>query len=111
MFPNFPFLNDLQLLMAAFIQIILSPFQYLIQSTFQKKGIHILKLNYKCIVFNNNNNNNKLAERDNEEEFKKRKREEREKEWRERPLHGQHLRQTESISSEGSWLWLKIGKI
>ena len=54
---------------------------------------------------------NDMAERDNEEEFKKRKREERKTEWRETPLHGQHLRQTESISSEGSWLWLKIGKM
>ena len=52
-----------------------------------------------------------MAERDNEEEFKKRKREERKTEWREKSLHGQHLRQTESISSECSWLWLKIGKI
>ena len=32
-------------------------------------------------------------------------------EWREKPLHGQHLRQTESIISEGSWWWLKIGKM
>ena len=54
---------------------------------------------------------NNMAARDKEEEFKKRKREERKTEWREKPLHGQHLRQTESISSEGSWLWLKIGKM
>ena len=48
---------------------------------------------------------NDMVERDNEEEFKKRKREERKTEWREKPLHA------ESISSEGSWFWLKIGKM
>ena len=54
---------------------------------------------------------NDMAERDDEEEFKKNQREERKTEWREKPLYGQHLRQMESISSEGSWLWLKIGKM
>ena len=30
---------------------------------------------------------------------------------REKPLHGLFLRLAESISGEGSWLWLKIGKM
>ena len=52
-----------------------------------------------------------MAKRRDEEEIKKNQREERKTEWREKPLQGQHLRRTEGISSEGSWLWLKIGKM
>ena len=54
---------------------------------------------------------NDMLEQESREEFKKRKLEERKREWREKPLHGQHRRQLERIGSEESWLWLKDGKM
>ena len=49
--------------------------------------------------------------RESGEEFKKRKLEEIKREWREKLLHEQHIRQLESIESEESWLWLKDEKM
>ena len=43
-----------------------------------------------------------MLERESGEEFKKRKLEERKTEWREKPLHGQHIRHLESIGREES---------
>ena len=41
--------------------------------------------------------------------FKNRKKQERMHELRQKPLHGQHMRQTEEICSERTWNWLKQG--
>ena len=43
------------------------------------------------------------------EDFKKRKKTERWTELREKALHGQHFRQTDSISSKETWTWLQKG--
>ena len=36
---------------------------------------------------------------------------ERKAEWKEKALHGQHLRQTENIASKDSWIWLTNGNL
>ena len=36
---------------------------------------------------------------------------ERNSEWKEKALHGQHLRQTENIASRDSWIWLTKGNL
>ena len=51
------------------------------------------------------------AERTSEsvEEFKRRRREDRLREFREKALHGQYLRQTDAVASKESWTWLQKG--
>ena len=39
--------------------------------------------------------------------MKKAKKEKRLKDWEEKALHGQHLRQTKEVRSEQSWVWLQ----
>ena len=48
---------------------------------------------------------------ENEEDFKRRMKMERKAEWKEKALHGQHLRQTENIASKDSWIWLTNGNL
>ena len=48
---------------------------------------------------------------ENEEEFKRRMKMDRKSEWKEKALHGQHLRQTENIASRDSWIWLTKGNL
>ncbi|XP_072169481.1 uncharacterized protein [Diadema setosum] len=43
--------------------------------------------------------------------FKSQKRTERSAKWREKQLHGQFCRETENISSNDTWLWLKKGEL
>ena len=43
--------------------------------------------------------------------LKKLKKERRLKDWEEKPLHGQYLRQTKEVSSEQSWRWLQNGDL
>ena len=32
-------------------------------------------------------------------------------EWKEKPLHGQYLRETEDVKSTDTWLWLREGTL
>ena len=48
---------------------------------------------------------------ENEEDFKRRMKMERKAVWKEKALHGQHLRQTENIASKDSWIWLANGNL
>ena len=48
---------------------------------------------------------------ENEEDFKRRMKMERKAVWKEKALHGQHLRQTENIASKDSWIWLTNGNL
>ena len=48
---------------------------------------------------------------ENEEEFNWRMKMERKAEWKEKALHGQHLRQTENIASKDSWICLTNGNL
>ena len=43
--------------------------------------------------------------------MKKAKKEKRLKDWEEKALHGQHLRQTKEVRSEQSWVWLQNGDL
>ena len=43
--------------------------------------------------------------------FKVRRRTENTQEWKEKPLHGQFLRETEDQSNEETWNWLKEGSL
>lgn len=43
--------------------------------------------------------------------FKERKKGERSRKWREKPLYGQFIRQTDEFSKEERWLWLKEGSL
>ena len=47
----------------------------------------------------------------NKDEFKRRMKMERKAEWKEKALHGQHLRQTENIAIGDSWIWLTNGNL
>ena len=48
---------------------------------------------------------------ESEADVKKRKRTERKENWKEKTLHGQFLRQTDDITGEDRWLWLKQGNL
>ena len=48
---------------------------------------------------------------ESEADVKKRKRTERKENWKEKTLHGQFLRQTDDITVEDRWLWLKQGNL
>ena len=43
--------------------------------------------------------------------FKVRRRAENTQEWKEKPLHGQFLRETEDQSNDETWNWLKEGSL
>ena len=43
--------------------------------------------------------------------FKERRRAENSQEWKEKPLHGQFVRETEDQSNEETWRWLKQGRL
>ena len=43
--------------------------------------------------------------------FKVRRRSENTQEWKEKPLHGQFLRETEDQSNDETWNWLKEGSL
>ena len=43
-------------------------------------------------------------------QFKQERNDEKVEDWKEKPLHGQFLRQTESVTSNLSWTWLKQGE-
>ena len=44
-------------------------------------------------------------------EYKSRKHEERLKDWSEKELHVQYIRQTRGVASSESWNWLKVGDL
>ena len=48
---------------------------------------------------------------ESEADVKKRKRTERKENWKEKTLHGKFLRQTDAITGEDRWLWLKQGNL
>ena len=43
--------------------------------------------------------------------LKKAKKQKRLQDWKEKALHGQHLRQTKEVRSEQSWVWLQNGDL
>ena len=43
--------------------------------------------------------------------YKARLQSERMERWKEMPLHGQFLRQTEELRTEDSWMWLRRGEL
>ena len=43
--------------------------------------------------------------------FKKRLKEEKRSQWLEKPLHGRFLKDTEKVSTERTWQWLKGGHL
>ena len=43
-------------------------------------------------------------------QFKQERNDEKVEDWKEKPLHGQFLRQTEGVTSNLSWTWLKQGE-
>ena len=53
----------------------------------------------------------KVTSSESEEGFILRMSMERKSEWKEKALHGQHLRQTENIASRDSWIWLTKGNL
>ena len=43
-------------------------------------------------------------------QYKQQRNDEKVADWKEKPLYGQFLRQTEGVSSNLSWTWLKKGE-
>ena len=53
--------------------------------------------------------NEVLDEEENLQDYKKRKQEEKIREWKEKALHGEFVRQTADVAGEDSWRWLRNG--
>ena len=52
-----------------------------------------------------------IIEQESTETMKRKMVEARMSEWKEKPLHGQYLRETEDVKSIDTWLWLREGKL
>ena len=52
-----------------------------------------------------------LSEVEDPDVFKKRLKEEKRSQWLEKPLHGRFLKDTEKVSTERTWQWLKGGHL
>ena len=50
-----------------------------------------------------------LDEEENLQDYKKRKQEEKVRDWKEKALHGEFVRQTADVAGEDSWRWLRNG--
>ena len=53
----------------------------------------------------------RLSEVEDPDVFKKRLKEEKRSQWLEKPLHGRFLKDTEKVSTERTWQWLKGGHL
>ena len=52
-----------------------------------------------------------LDEKEDLQAYEKRITEERNKNWKEKTLHGEYIKQTEEVMDENSWRWLKNGQL
>ena len=50
-----------------------------------------------------------LDEEENLQDYKKRRQEEKIRDWKEKALHGEFVRQTADVAREDSWRWLRNG--